>query len=132
MEKPMARHPWTREELIIAFNLYCKIPFGKIDLRNPQVIELANLIGRTPSAVSWKLANFASFDPALHKRKIAGATHSSKADAEIWDEFNNNWEALSFESERLLQRMAGRTPARVESRGVPQKDELGSRSFVLA
>jgi hypothetical protein len=25
---------WTREELIIAFNLYCKIPFGQIDQSN--------------------------------------------------------------------------------------------------
>ncbi|MCU1296533.1 MAG: restriction endonuclease [Acidobacteriaceae bacterium] len=56
----MPRHDWTREELIVAFNLYCKIPFGRIHIRNPQVIELARLIGRTPSAVSWKLANFAS------------------------------------------------------------------------
>jgi putative restriction endonuclease len=26
---------WTRDELIIAFNLYCKIPFGSIDETNP-------------------------------------------------------------------------------------------------
>ena len=28
----MPSNKWTREELIIAFNLYCKIPFGKIHL----------------------------------------------------------------------------------------------------
>jgi putative restriction endonuclease len=109
----MPRRDWTREELIVAFNLYCKIPFSRIHLRNPQVIELA-IIGRTPSAVSWKLANFARLDPALQKRNIAGATHGARAEVEIWDEFNNDWEALSFESERLLQQMTGRVVEPIE------------------
>ena len=69
----MVRRNWTREELIVAFNLYCKIPFGRIHIRNPLIIELAKAIGRTPSALSWKLANFARLDPALRKRNIAGA-----------------------------------------------------------
>jgi putative restriction endonuclease len=73
----MPRRDWTREELIVAFNLYCKIPFGRIHIRNPLIIELAKSIGRTPSAVSWKLANFARLDPALKKRNIAGATHGA-------------------------------------------------------
>jgi len=56
----MARDNWTREQLILAFNLYCKLPFGRLHHRNPQIIELAGMIGRTPSAVAWKLSNFAS------------------------------------------------------------------------
>jgi putative restriction endonuclease len=114
MERRMARRNWTREELILAFNLYCKIPFGRIHRGNPQLIELARLIGRTPSAVSWKLANFARLDPSLQKRNIAGATHGARGEAEIWDEFNDNWEALSYESERLLETMTGRAPVAVE------------------
>jgi len=45
------RNNWTREETILAFDLYCKIPFSKISKTNKEIIELANLIGRTPSAV---------------------------------------------------------------------------------
>jgi putative restriction endonuclease len=101
----MARREWTREELIVAFNLYCKTPFGKIHIRNPSIIELARAIGRTPSAVSWKLANFARLDPALQKRKIAGASHGAQAEVEVWEEFNDNWEQLAFESERLLEKI---------------------------
>jgi putative restriction endonuclease len=104
----MRRRDWSREELIIAFNLYCKIPFGRIHIRNASVIGLARAIGRTPSAVSWKLANFARLDPALKKRNIAGATHGAKAEVEIWKEFSNNWERLTFESELLLEQMTGR------------------------
>src|ERR1700727_1457823 len=104
----MPRRDWTREELIVAFNLYCKIPFGQIHIRNPLIIELAEAVGLTPSAVSWKLANFARLDPALKKRSIAGAAHGARGEVEIWNEFNHNWEALAFESERLLQDMTGR------------------------
>ena len=42
------RKNWSNEELIVAFNLYCKIPFGRINHRTPKIIELANMIGRTP------------------------------------------------------------------------------------
>jgi len=98
----MSRNNWTREELILAFNLYCKTPFGKIHIHNPDIVELAKLIGRTPSAVSWKLANFARLDPVLKERNIVGATHGGKAEVRIWEEFHNNWEELSFESEQLL------------------------------
>jgi putative restriction endonuclease len=103
----MSKNNWSRDELILAFNLYCKTPFGRIHIHNPEIVELAKLIGRTPSAVSWKLANFASLDPMLKEREIAGATHTSKLDAEIWAEFSENWEYLSFESEKLLANITG-------------------------
>jgi putative restriction endonuclease len=89
---------WTREELLLAINLYCKIPFGKIHNKNPEIIELAKLIDRTPSSVSYKLANFASLDDTIDRK---GATHFSKLDKEIWDEFQSNWEELIVESELL-------------------------------
>jgi putative restriction endonuclease len=102
----MARN-WTRNELIVAFNLYCKIPFGRIHIRNPEIIALAKNIGRTPGAVSWKLANLASLDPSLKARKISGASHGAKQDSEIWNEFNGDWDRLAFESESLLAEMRG-------------------------
>ena len=106
----MPRRNWTREELIVTFNLYCKITFGRIHIRNPLIIGLANSIGRTPSAVSWKLANFARLDPTLKMRNIAGATHGAQAEVDIWKEFNENWEKLAFESERLVEKMTGHSP----------------------
>ena len=105
----MATGNWSRDELIAAFNLYCKIPFGRIHNRNPEILELADLIGRTASAVSWKLANFARLDPTLQSRGIAGASHGSKGEQEIWDEFNQDWDKLSFESEQVLARLSGKS-----------------------
>lgn len=110
----MAQKKWSRDELILAFNLYCKTPFGRIHTHNPEIIELAEKIGRTSSAVSWKLANFASLDPALKERQIVGATHASRLDAEIWAEFNQNWELLGYESEKLFAITMGK-PIEVDS-----------------
>jgi putative restriction endonuclease len=107
----MLRRNWTRSDLIIAFNLYCKIPFGRIHTRNPEIIALAGSMSRTPSSLSWKLANFARFDPALRQRNISGARHGAKLESEVWDEFANDWERLSFESEKLrLELLGGRVP----------------------
>jgi len=96
--------PWEREELILAFDLYCRIPFSKTKKNNPAVIELAKLIGRTPSSVARKLGNFGSFDPMLQQQNITGLVHSSKADAAIWEEFNSNWNGLVWEAESLRGR----------------------------
>lgn len=96
------RRKWTREELILTFNLYCKIEFSKINYRHPQIISLATMITRTPSAVSWKLVNFASLDSELTQKGIKGASNSSKLDKEIFNEFINNWDKLVEESELLL------------------------------
>jgi len=104
----MVSNKWTREELILAFNLYCKIPFGTIHTHNPQIIALAKILDRTPSAVSWKLANLASLDPTLKKRNIAGASHGSKMDEVVWNEFNGDWDRLAFESEKLLAQKIGK------------------------
>ena len=93
------RKLWTREELLLAINLYCKIPFGKIDRKNPEIIKLATLIGRTPGSVSYKLANFASIDPSLPRK---GAANVSKLDKTVWNEFFQNWDEMAFKSEKLL------------------------------
>lgn len=98
----MIRKNWDRQELILAINLYFKTEFGKIHNRNPEIIKLAQHLNRSPSSVGWKLVNFASFDPSLKKRGIKGATHTSKLDKKVWDEFFNNLDVLSFESEKLF------------------------------
>jgi putative restriction endonuclease len=93
---------WTREETILAINLYCKIPFGKMHSSTSEVKELAKLIERTPASIALKLGNFASFDPTLRARGIGGLPNASKLDGEIWNEFYNHWDVALIESEKLL------------------------------
>lgn len=92
---------WTREELILAINLYWKLEFGKIHQGNSEVIKLASLLERSPSSVVFKLGNFGSFDPSLQERGVGGLKNTSKLDEEIWNEFYENLEELSYESEKL-------------------------------
>ncbi|MGO4820074.1 MULTISPECIES: HNH endonuclease [unclassified Flavobacterium] len=93
---------WTREELILAFNLYLKIEFGKTHKGNPQVIELAELINRTPSSIGMRLGNFASVDPFHQQRGIGGLKNGINQVQPIWDEFFHNQEELIFLSEYIL------------------------------
>ena len=37
---------WTREQTIVAFNVYCKVPFKKSSKTHPTIIKYANIIGR--------------------------------------------------------------------------------------
>lgn len=46
----VARNLWSKDEMILALNLYLKMPFGKMHKTNPEVIRVAKLIGRTPDA----------------------------------------------------------------------------------
>ena len=102
MVEKQERRLWTKDELIVAFNLYLQLPFGKLDSRTPEIIHLASLIGRNANAVSMRLNNFASVDPYHQQRGIKGLTGGKKQVQPIWDEFINNKEELLFESERIL------------------------------
>ena len=118
---------WTREELILAINLYCKLPFGRLHYRNPEVIKLAHLIGRTPGSVAFKLVNFASLDPSLKARGIKGASNTSNLDKAIWKEFSNNWDTLPYESEKLLAKLEHTTVEKlnhIETRELPKEGKV--------
>jgi len=98
----MARNYWSKEETIVAFNVYCKIPFKSSSKTNPTIIKYANIIGRSPSALNMKVGNFGRLDPELKKQGIIGLVNGSKLEEDIWNEFNGNWEKLAFESEELI------------------------------
>jgi len=104
----MAKNNWNREETIIAFNVYCKIPFKSSSKSNPTIIKYANILGRSPSALNMKVGNFGRLDPELKKQGIVGLAHGSKLEEDIWDEFNGNWEKLAFESEQLIAKFSNR------------------------
>lgn len=50
---------WQEDELLLTLHLYCRTDFGKLHKTNPDIIQLANIIGRSPSAVALKAVNFA-------------------------------------------------------------------------
>lgn len=118
--------PWTREQLIMALNVYCKIPFKDVKEWHPIIQKYAPLIGRTPVALKMKVGNFGRFDPVLKAKGIVGLSNGSKADETIWNEFWGNAEKLAYESERLFAERAGKTIEEyidIDTRAIPQGKE---------
>lgn len=95
------RKTWSEDETILAFYYYCQIPFGKIDHRNPRIIEIAKLIGRTPNSVSLKMGNLGHFDPSLQSRNVVGMSNASKLDEQVVKEFLDNWEELAVRARKI-------------------------------
>jgi hypothetical protein len=111
----MTNNRWTKEQLKLAFHLYCQLPFGKLHQRNPEIIKLANMIGRTPSAVAMKLVNFASLDPAITSTGRSGLGNASSMDRDVWEEFHADWETLAVECEMLRRNLDHTTPSEDEA-----------------
>ena len=96
------RNTWSREELLLAYNLYCKLPYGNFNVASKAVQHLAKLIGRTPGAVAFKLVNFVNLDPKQRALGRKGASNVSHLDRLVFDEFANNFDETFLESENLL------------------------------
>lgn len=122
----MAKNNWTREETIIAFNVYCKIPFKSSSKTNPTVIKYANIIGRSPSALNMKIGNIGRLDPELKKQGISGLINGSKLEEVVWDEFNGNWEKLAFESEELIAKFQKKDIEEISLENFPKGKEKES------
>lgn len=94
---------WSREETILALDLYLKITFSKATKTNKEVIKLANILGRTPSSVAMKVCNIASCDPLILNRHRSGLKNASKLDREIFEEFSCDLEELAYEANTILK-----------------------------
>ena len=94
---------WTRQQLLVAFDLYCRIPFGRITSRNTEIIRVAGLIGRAPAGLSMKMGNIASLDPAITSTGRAGLGNASRSDRAMWEEMNGDWERFANEAQKALQ-----------------------------
>lgn len=93
----MARVDWTENQIKQAIELYLVTPFGRIHSRNPDIVQLANAINRTPSAVALKLSNLASIDETLDRK---GMSNYSKLDKAVWDQF---FHELKYETPVIVQ-----------------------------
>jgi putative restriction endonuclease len=99
------RKKWTRDELLVALNLYHKLTFGQMHGRQPAIVELAQRLARGANSVAMKLCNFASLDPALKLRGIKGLAGASALDREMWTEFHANLNETVPASEEALRNL---------------------------
>lgn len=105
----MKQRLWSREELILAFSLYLKLPFGKLHHGTLEIIHLASILDRTPNSIAMRLSNFASVDPYHQQRGVKGLTGGIRQVEPIWNEFISNKAELLFESERILANLEKQT-----------------------
>ena len=98
---------WTRDELLVALNLYHKLTFGQLHARQPAIVALADKLERGSNSVAMKLCNFASLDPALKLRGIKGLEGASALDRETWNEFHGNLNEVVPVSEDALRKLFG-------------------------
>lgn len=100
---------WTRDELLVALRLYLFTPFGKLHQKNPEIIDLARRLGRTPSALGMKACNFAGLDPEFLRTNRKGLSGAANADRAIWAEFTADSESIAAQAEDAFARLQGST-----------------------
>lgn len=118
---------WTKEQIKLAFHLYCQIPYGRIHGRNPEIVALAKVIGRTSDAVAMKMLNIASIDPAITSTGRAGLGNASALDRAVWDEFHADWERLALECQMLRQQFGENVAEQIEM--IEESDDLSVEDF---
>lgn len=101
----MSRNLWTREELIVTLALYFQLPFGRLNQGTREVIELANLIGRTKGSVALRLCNFAACDPYILGSGRTGMPGGVPICKPIWEEYEHDKEKLFFDAHIILAKL---------------------------
>ena len=95
---------WTREDTIIAYALYCVIPFSKVNNSNQTISDVAQIMDRSFASLKMKICNLAYLDPEFRASGREGLSGGiTKLDREVYAEFSGDWPRLSHEAEQLIQ-----------------------------
>lgn len=112
----MGRGEWARDEFLVTLDLYLNDDIVE-DESDPKVQETAELIGRTPAAVVYRLGNYRHLDPEGTK----GLKSTGGPLIEIWEEFYGNESELRRAAEGAQQRLANTEPvSAVQTAGEPE------------
>jgi 5-methylcytosine-specific restriction protein A len=106
--------PWSRDELVLALNLYFRVDRSSVSSTHPDVVALSALLNRlqlhgnahrnglyrNPNGVSMKLMNFLRCDPNYEG---VGLARGGKLEQQIWDEYSGDREALEKAAASIAQ-----------------------------
>ncbi len=101
ISEPPARNPaWTRDELILALDLYVRFMGNPPDKGSKEIVALSVLLNRiaggleggdvtlrNPNGVYMKLMNFRRFDPVYQAQGKSGLTRGNKLEEVVWNDF---------------------------------------------
>ena len=95
------RNPaWSRDELILALDLYVRFKGNPPGKSSAEIVELSKLLNRlalpseshdgefrNPNGVYMKLMNFRRFDPVYQAQGKTGLNRGNQLEKIVWDEF---------------------------------------------
>lgn len=93
--------------MLVALNIYDKLPFGKYHKGHPLIIDMSRKMGRSPSSLAMKLSNFASLDPFHAARGVHGLPKVTKGDVAFWQAYRSEHDSLALEGEALFMSLCG-------------------------
>jgi 5-methylcytosine-specific restriction protein A len=109
---------WTRDELILALNLYFTHRESFPPKGHPDILLLSDQLNtlnmhlsgktssfRNPNGVYMKLNNFKSIDPDYLGTGKVGLWRTSKRDATVWNDYASNPEELSSVAAAILRNL---------------------------
>jgi len=114
-EEKRTKNPlWTREQVILALDLYTKHKGRDPGPNHPDVLEVSTLLRqmateaglttyRNPPGVVMKMMNFRSVDPAFTSKGGKGLDGASKLDKSIWAEFYGKPLELAVAAEAIRE-----------------------------
>ena len=103
-----ARKHWSYDDEVIVCELYSRLHDNEMHSRNPRVIEVASLLDRSVDTVCMKLQNFVFLDPDQSARGRRGLANASRADHEVWNEFQSDREQMVQSGKSKLQELRNR------------------------
>ena len=133
----MSRNPkWTRDELILALDLYFQVSPSNTSQSNPQIVELSDLLNRlpiharqdadekfrNPNGVYMKMCNFLRLDSSYSG---TGLGSGAKLDEVVWDEFAGDRLGLARVAKAIRENASSLAPpASVEEEQSQEAEEF--------
>jgi 5-methylcytosine-specific restriction protein A len=126
---------WTRDELILALELYFRVNPLHTSEKNSEIQKLSSVLNelpihairpdgisfRNPNGVYMKLCNFLRFDPSYHG---TGLSRGGMLEQAIWKEFANDKERLSATAQAIYESRRAVTQEQVESEVFSDDEEF--------
>lgn len=129
----MSRNPpWTRDELILALDLYFRLNPIHVSEQHPEIQSLSKLLNRlpcqggapdparyrNPNGVYMKLCNYLRFDPSYAGK---GLRRGGKLEQQIWEEYAGDRPRLAAVAKAI--RVAIGTSGKLPPETLPLSDE---------
>ena len=113
-EKEERNPSWTRDELILALDLYVQFKGNPPGKTSAEIIGLSNILNqisgstaegrpdfRNPNGVYMKLMNFRRFDPVYRTQGKFGLVRGNKLEEIVWGDFASDPERLASTADAI-------------------------------